>query len=131
MRFVNLTPHAINFFNLSDCTEQSGGRGYVVEPGTSCEKTILPSGKVARASQIAEYTDPVVVDGMSVPVCHMKYGNPVDLPEPADDTAYIVSAITANAAAASGRTVDDLYIVTGVVRDITGAIIGCTGLSKF
>lgn len=33
VEFVNLTPHAINFFAREDCIEQPEGRGYTPKPG--------------------------------------------------------------------------------------------------
>lgn len=60
----------------------------------------------------------------------MVYGEPVGLPDWQEGVALIVSALTANAAAASGRRTDDLHIVQGLVRDEAGAVIGCTGFAK-
>lgn len=42
----------------------------------------------------------------------------------------IVSIITANAAKANGRRVDDLLITTDTVRDETGRIVGCKAFAR-
>lgn len=49
----------------------------------------------------------------------------------ADYNMYlIVSIITANAAKANGRRVDDLLITTDTVRDETGRIVGCKAFAR-
>lgn len=101
---VNLTPHTVNVI---------GEDGVILKS--------YPSVGIARARQHAE---PIgELDG--VELVSMKYGEPEDLPAPAEDTYYIVSIITANAAKAVGRRTDDLLITSDPVRDEAGQIIGC------
>ena len=68
MKYVNLTPHAIN---LND------GRSFA------------PSGTVARVS--ASFSD---FDG---DVCHQVFGDIQDLPDPKDGVVYIVSGLVFSA----------------------------------
>lgn len=130
MELINLTPHAINIYAIADCTEQPGGRGYTANEGATPILTLQPSGTVSRASQQQEFLPAVECDGVTISVCRMVYGEPVELPDAKESVGLIVSALTANAAYAYGRCTSDLFIIQGVVRDATGAIIGCTGLAK-
>ena len=100
----NLTPHTVFIVN---------------EDGTV--KATFPSEGIARASQIAEHAGEL--DGIEL--VSMRFGKTEDLPAPAEGVYYIVSAITANAAKAEGRTTDDLVLTADTVRDDSGRIIGC------
>ena len=100
----NLTPHTVSIVN---------------EDGTV--KATFPSEGIARASQIAEHAGEL--DGIEL--VSMRFGKTEDLPAPAEGVYYIVSAITANAAKAEGRTTDDLVLTADTVRDDSGRIIGC------
>lgn len=131
MGFTNLTPHDVVIFSLRDCVEQPGGRGYTLRhSGVIPLATFPASGNVARAAQTQDALPSVRHNGAKIPVYRMTYGVPVGLPDPAEGTGLIVSALTANAAKAAGRPTYDLFIVQGVVRDDTGAIIGCTGFAQ-
>lgn len=120
MNLVNLTPHAVNFFAPDDCPNGT------VLPGAEPCRTIPPTLPPARVSCTWE---PVgEIDG--VPLHQPTYGQVQGLPDPAPGVAYIVSLLTAQAAAASGRTTHDLYAVAQTVRDGSGRIVGCLGLSQ-
>ena len=101
---INLTPHTINI-----CNED----GSIVKS--------FESKGIARAKQTAE----VVGNLDGVELVSMKFGEPEDLPEYAEGTYYVVSIITANAAKAVGRRIDDLLITADPMRDADGRIIGC------
>lgn len=103
-KIINLTPHAVNI---------------VAEDGTV--KAAFPSEGIARASQVAEHAGELE----GIELVTMKFGEPEDLPEYAEGTYYVVSIITANAAKAVGRRVDDLLITADPMRDADGRIIGC------
>ena len=100
----NLTPHTINI-----CAED----GTIVKS--------YESEGIARAKQTAEHIGEI--DG--VELVSMKFGEPEDLPEFEEGVYYVVSIITANAAKAVGRRVDDLLITSDPVRDADGRIAGC------
>lgn len=104
MKFINLTPHELNL--LTD----------------EVEIKIAPEGVVARAEEKQTLVD--TIDG--VPVYQITYGEVVDLPEPVEGVAYIVSSITAQAVV--GR--NDIYVPAAAVRDGAGRIVGCKGLAK-
>lgn len=105
MQLINLTPHPVNI----------AGR------------VIPPSGTVARVSETAEPAGDV--DG--IPVVQVSLGTPTGLPDPAPDTAYIVSPIVAQSAR---HRADLLCPDTGpdsVIRDANGAIVGVKRLRRF
>lgn len=101
---INLTPHTVNL-----CNEE----GAIIRS--------YESQGIARAKQEAE----VIGNLEGIELVTMKFGEPEDLPEPAEGVYYIVSIITANAAKATGRRIDDLLITSDVFRDAEGHIIGC------
>ena len=67
----------------------------------------------------------IMANGISLPIARCTYGDVQGLPEPMDDTIYIVSAITAQAV----PTRPDVFIVDDSVRDENGRIIGVRGLA--
>lgn len=105
MTIINLTPHEVN----------------VVSNGTT--RTFNPSGTVARVS----VTDTVVdtIDG--VDILEERYSDVVDLPDPADDTIYIVSLLVCQACPER----IDLVHPSRPIRDDAGRIVGCGGLGHF
>lgn len=100
----NLTPHTVNV---------------IAEDGTI--KATFPSEGSARADQIEEH----ISELNEIELVSMKFGKTEGLPVFEDDTYYIVSVITANAAKAEGRVTSDLLITADPVRDDSGRIIGC------
>ena len=104
----NLTPHAVTIL-------QENGSVF----------RVFPSEGVARASQSQVYAGHL--DGIEL--VRTSFGAPIGLPDPEQDTYYIVSLATANAARASGRQVDDLLLTSDPVRDSEGRIIGCRRLA--
>lgn len=102
---INLTPHTV----------------HVYDKNGNLLKTYESKG-VARAKQTAE----IVGNLDGIELVTMKFGEPENLPEYSEGTYYIVSIITANAAKAIGRRVDDLLITADPLRDADGRIIGCS-----
>lgn len=109
MRVVNLTPHEVTVFDDDDTVIKT-----------------YPSEGLARARQ----TNVIVgcLDG--TPVVRTEFGEVDGLPEPAEDTVYIVSIITVNAAKAHGRSTDDLLVTSGPVRNDRGQTIGCRAFAR-
>lgn len=101
---VNLTPHAINII--------FGNETKIVEP----------SGTIARVSMTQERIGEVD-DG--IPVYRNSYGKPEGLPEPEENTYYIVSALLAQAVPER----EDVLITSNPIRDEAGRIIGCGALA--
>lgn len=108
MAILNLTPHAITL---------------MVPSGAPI--TFPPDGRVARAASISKPVDVLDLDGVEVEVVSTEFGAPEGLPDPEHGVRLIVSAITAAAAKAAGRSVGDLLLVSDPVRDQEGRIVGC------
>lgn len=104
MQIVNLTPHPLKF---------------MLESG---ERVVAPSGAPARCVETAQPGEPL--DG--IPTVRKTFGSVEGLPEPAEGTIYVVSALAAQAAWVQGRT--DVFCPGDPVRDADGHIIGCRGL---
>ena len=126
-KIVNLTPHQIALFKLSDCTsvQQGAYKSLVLKEGASPLAT-FPSQGVARATAYKAEVDQLEVAGHEVAINATTYGEPEGLPEPKADTFFIVSALTAQAA----KDRHDLLIVDGTVRDGDGRICGCTTFGR-
>ena len=108
IKIVNLTPHKITFI---------GDKGRL---------GIDPSGTIARVSAKVKETGHIYVTkfGISIPITETTYGEVEGLPDPVDDTIYIVSSLVAQ------RVPDrkDVFIPNESVRDENGHIIGCRSL---
>jgi hypothetical protein len=100
MKFVNLTPHTINL----------------------CGKEI-PSTGLARCKTFEKVVE--IIDGVFVN--QRTFGDVYDLPEPQENTIYIVSILVAKAVAGQRN---DVYVVDETIRDEQGKIIGCNALAK-
>lgn len=114
---INLTPHDLHIYNGDD----------------EHVATIPAHGQVARCRQERQRVGEVHFPGASgddveIPINATSFGALEGLPDPAPGFYYIVSAITAQAAKAAGRT--DVLITDDAVRDSEGRIIGCRALAR-
>lgn len=105
MQIINLTPHSINFLDADN----------------NPILTVEPSGTIARVKQTRTLCGTIA----GIPVNQCAYGTVQGLPEPAKETIYIVSAITAQAC--PGR--QDVYIVDDSVRNEDGRVVGARALA--
>lgn len=132
MAIVNATPHSLILLVEDEAGDIAGtvgfGRGRAAQFRQVVE--LAPSGLVPRAATTKVALSPVEVDGVRIPVDRTAYGEVENLPEPDGETTYVVSLLTARAAAVGGRTTDDLLVVGEAVRDTDGKIIGCTGFGR-
>lgn len=110
MRIVNCTPHAVTLVTAAG------------------ETTLPPSGDLPRVQTTRQIVGTVDVDGLTVPVTEVQFGALAGLPARQDETLYLVSAITAQAAKALGRS--DVVMIDDTVRDETGRIIGARALAR-
>lgn len=99
MKFFNLTPHDVN----------------LMDDNNNVIAAFAPAGIVARAKQTNALIKTIDANGVPVPVYRAEYGAIENLPEPKEDCAYLVSALTAQAAKG---------------RDDQGRIIGCKAFGK-
>ncbi len=112
---VNLTPHALDLVDADGAVLAS-----------------VPSSGVARARVSTETLGEVeVAPSVTVPLVRSVYGEPVDLPAPESGTYLVVSLITAQSAAATGRTTTDLLLTQDLVRDGQGRVVGARALSPY
>lgn len=100
IKFVNMTPHAVNFI-LTD----------------GSERTFEPSGNLIRLSQKNE----IVGEIDSLPLMKTVFGEPEGLPEFEEGVYYIVSALVKSALPHRS----DLLVPSDPVRDDKGRIVGC------
>ena len=121
---LNFTPHEINVFRREDVIPDTG-RGFLPRHGAK-PRFSIPSSGIARAAMSEAPAG--AVEG--IPLVRCQYGRPEGLPKPSLGVWLVVSAITAQAAKAQGRTVEDLLLTVGLVRDDAGRVIGCTALAK-
>jgi len=101
---VNLTPHPINIGGI----------------------VIQPSGQVARVAEVGEPRGVIELGSIRIPVITKRFGEVEGLPEPQDGVIYIVSALTAQAAWAAGRT--DVFCPGDLIRDESGRVVGAAAL---
>ena len=120
---INMTPHTINLYLITDCEETIKGtyKSLTLKEGAK-PLMVYPSQGVARATSSRELLYTI----NNIPVYTTTYGSPEGLPEPVPNTYIIVSALTAQAAPER----KDLIIVDGAVRDAEGRICGCTAFGR-
>lgn len=105
MKIENYTPHDVTicFYDGANITLKSKGVA-----------RCLTSEQIYRQIDI-------------IPIYKIAYGEVSGLPEPKEDTIYVVSKIVAEALK---NKRNDLYIVASTIKDENGQVIGCRGLSK-
>lgn len=104
VNLINLTPHALHVKLKND------------------ETLVIPAdGRVARVSTTQKEIDEL----NNMAIYETRFGEAVDLPEPIENTFYIVSKITQDACPHR----DDLLSPGNLIRDDKGNIIGCEGLT--
>lgn len=106
-KLINLTPHSITIVGAD-----------------GAEIMTLPSAGNARLGENKIVDDTVITDDGVVPTGTISYATGKDIPEPQDDTFYIVSTLTA--LGVSGR--EDFLSPADFVRDENGRIFGCRAL---
>lgn len=127
MRLVNLTSHAINFYNTKDLVEQGkpGSNQWGLPlSGATPYLSLEPAANPATAPRVGVNHVPAgELDG--VPLFRAAFGEVYNLPAPVEGTVYIVSALVFNAAPDR----KDLATVLGGVKDLMGKMCGCVGLA--
>jgi len=106
---VNLTPHEVTVYS---------------QDGQTPILTIPPSGTVARVTPIAR----IVGYLNGIPIRKVEYGDITGLPEPQENTVFIVSTVVLIAAKEKGLDRRDLVSPDtnpdSCIRDSSGKIIG-------
>lgn len=111
MKLVNLTPHS------------------VIVNGVLSLITVPPSGTVARVDVEPDPTgnQMLIIDGVTIFVRGQRMGQVVGLPDPQDDTIYIVSLPVAQAVAGLRG---DVVSPGPLIRDENGQPVACDGLVR-
>ena len=104
INIVNTTPHIVNILRM--------GEWY----------TLSPSESPVRIDEITT----VIGSINGVTLVRKGFSEPVNLPDPAPDTYYIVSTIVASALPRRA----DLLVPSDFLRDEQGNILGCKCLAK-
>jgi hypothetical protein len=124
MRIVNLTPHALNVFLPTQVVRKD--RMVNVVEGAEPVLSIASAG-FARAKEIVKQLSPLNIGVTELPVVRKAYESTVSsLPEPQENTIYVVSFLTAQAV----PNREDVYFPGEAVRNAHGDIVGCVGLSR-
>lgn len=88
--------------------------------------TFERSGIIPRLTEQQVKINSVAVNGIEIDIMEKSFNEIEGLPEPQENTLYIVSALVAGAA----KNRDDLVIPNDTVRDDQGRIIGCRSLAR-
>lgn len=100
---INLTPHDVTFFTKTDLSEKI---------------VFNASGINARCKQTNQYN--TTING-NIRLTETVFGEIEDLPDPQENTFYIVSRIVREAA----KERNDLLVPNEIVRNEDNQIIGC------
>lgn len=109
-QIINLTPHAITF----------------VDAEGNQILTVPASGQLARVAAKTVQTGQRRLGDVLLPVTGTEYGEVEGLPDPEEDTIYLVSSLVAQRCKDRG----DVFIPNESVRDSEGRIIGCKSLGR-
>lgn len=104
---INLTPHPIQLWDGDECYLNIPATTGV--PPARCEEKFEYIGTIGR-TELVELT----------------YSNVKNLPEPSNDTIYIVSVLVAQ----QFPNRYDLFVPYDLVRNENGSIIGCRKLAR-
>ncbi len=141
-KFVNCTAHDITLIRANKTMFDPINKCYtLIENDTEeyLKAIIHPCGKVARCKQEQTYTNTEIIESNEFTDIFVSqeeadinnyvttYGEVFDLPEPQENTLFIVSALVANALKGIRA---DLRIPTNMVKNSLGQPIGCLDLSK-
>ena len=109
-KLINLSSHPMNIMTSNDDESHE----VIMVP---------PSGEIARCAQGSEVVGHI--GNKIIAISKQTYGEVKGLPEPEENTIYIVSRLVA--AARPDRK--DLVIPGPIFRDENNQVIGCVGLS--
>lgn len=108
IKLVNCTPHDVNLITKS---------GNITFPR---------SGIIPRLTEVQNKINSINSNGIEIDIMEKSFLKPEGLPEPKENTIFIVSALVAGAA----KDRDDLVIPNDIIRDDKGNIVGCKNLAK-
>ena len=122
---VNLTPHDVAIYNVSDCILNSGSLYLREKAGMKYPKPLRVYPAAKESARAIYVQKPVgTVDGYLI--YRRAPREIIGLPEPKSDTVYIVSKMLAQAC--PERT--DLIFPGTLVRNESGDVVGCIDFSR-
>ena len=140
-KLINCTPHDIIIVTdeiygdyISDPEENvfEVNEFFVIERSGIVPRLKEKQEKVGEVKTTATKQDEIKEDGydhgwnIHVDIMQKSFTEIEGLPEPQENTIYIVSALVAGAA----KDRDDLVVPNDIVRDDKGRIIGCRSLAR-
>ena len=108
IKLVNCTPHDVNLITKN---------GNITFPR---------SGIIPRLTESQQKVNSVTVNGIEIDIMEKSFNEVEGLPEPQENTIFIVSALVAGAV----KNRDDLVVPNDTIRDGEGRIVGCKNLAK-
>jgi hypothetical protein len=108
MKITNLTPHTLTLLGAAGTLE------------------VPASGKLARLAVTRTALDPVIVDGVSLPISRPVLGEITGLPSAEEGVIFVVSALVAEAADRG-----DVFSPGELIRSPEGVVIGAKGLCSY
>ena len=108
VKVINCTPHDVNLVTT---------KGNITFP---------KSGIIPRLTESQKKINSVNSNGIEIDIMEKSFLKPEGLPEPQENTIFIVSALVAGAC----KNRDDLVVPNDTVRDDQGRIIGCRSLAR-
>jgi hypothetical protein len=136
MKIINATPHDIIIFpqDAPSRLRAEGGKFYDPETGREVVPLlVIPrSGEVLRMQERDEEGDPILLDGVRIPVVLRLFEVP-PIPSGDPETMWIVSLPIAQAWAREYVAPEGIYVPdtgSGAVRDEKGNIVGTRRLIR-
>ena len=108
IKVVNCTPHDVNLITT---------KGNITFPR---------SGIIPRLTEQQNKINSINSNGIEIDIMEKSFNEVEGLPEPKENTIYIVSALVAGAV----KNRDDLVVPNDTIRDDQGMIVGCKNLAK-
>jgi len=108
MKLINATPHQLKI-------EDSGGQIITLDPSNIVARLAANRTACGTVGDITLYAT--------------TYGDLTPLPPPDGESFYIVSLLYLTALRATGDTRQDVASPGELIRDLSGNVIGCRGLS--
>lgn len=108
----NLTPHDIHIYDTS---------------GKHCVYVVTAQGNPARCEEIQEDLSKLKLEKIQLSLKCISYGEVTNLPDPQENTFYIVSTLVAQ----NAINRKDLLVPVDIVRDENGKILGAKSLAFY
>jgi hypothetical protein len=116
MKIINRTPHAISIYPSA------------VDDGPSLVLPAAPRDQIARVAGLDVRHHVIELAPGAAPITKSSWGRIIGLPSPAEEVMHVVSVVVVEAARAASRSIADLLVPGGQIRNASGQIVGCSSL---